>query len=39
MMNSDRFEKSLAAAGLTVNDIDYVMCTHLHVPRSSATTR
>ena len=29
MMNSDRFEK-LAAAGLTVNDIDYVMCTHLH---------
>ena len=27
-MKSDRFEKSLAAAGLTVNDIDYVMCTH-----------
>ena len=31
MMNSDRFEKGLAAAGLAVNDIDYVMCTHLHV--------
>src|SRR5580704_14224750 len=30
MMNSDRFEKGLAALGLTVNDIDYVMCTHLH---------
>src|SRR6516165_3241992 len=34
MMNSDRFEKGLAAAGLTVNDIDYVMCTH---PRSGRT--
>jgi glyoxylase-like metal-dependent hydrolase (beta-lactamase superfamily II) len=30
MMNSDRFEKALASTGLTVNDIDYVMCTHLH---------
>jgi len=30
MLNSDRFEKELAAVGLTVNDIDYVMCTHLH---------
>ena len=30
MMNSDRFEKALAGAGLGVNDIDYVMCTHLH---------
>jgi glyoxylase-like metal-dependent hydrolase (beta-lactamase superfamily II) len=28
MMRSDRFEKNLGAAGLTVNDIDYVMCTH-----------
>jgi hypothetical protein len=30
MMNSDRFEKGLADAGLTVGDIDYMMCTHLH---------
>jgi glyoxylase-like metal-dependent hydrolase (beta-lactamase superfamily II) len=30
MMNSDRFEKALASTGLSVNDIDYVMCTHLH---------
>src|SRR5246127_5081647 len=30
MLNSDRFEKGLAAAGLTVNDVDYVTCPHLH---------
>src|SRR5262249_41100378 len=30
MMNSDRFEKALTAAGVSVGDIDYVMCTHLH---------
>ena len=28
---SDRYEKNLAATGLTVDDIDVVMCTHLHV--------
>jgi glyoxylase-like metal-dependent hydrolase (beta-lactamase superfamily II) len=39
MMNSDRFEKSLAAAGATVNDIDYVMCTHLHVDHVGWNTR
>ena len=39
MMNSDRFEKSLAAAGLGVNDIDYVMCTHLHVDHVGWNTR
>jgi glyoxylase-like metal-dependent hydrolase (beta-lactamase superfamily II) len=39
MMNSDRFGKSLAAAGLTVNDIDYVMCTHLHVDHVGWNTR
>lgn len=39
MMNSDRFEKGLAAAGLTVNDIDYVMCTHLHVDHVGWNTR
>jgi glyoxylase-like metal-dependent hydrolase (beta-lactamase superfamily II) len=39
MMNSDRFERGLAAAGLTVNDIDYVMCTHLHVDHVGWNTR
>jgi hypothetical protein len=39
MMNSDRFEKGLAAAGLTANDIDYVMCTHLHVDHVGWNTR
>ncbi|MBN8900723.1 MAG: MBL fold metallo-hydrolase, partial [Rhodospirillales bacterium] len=27
----DAFMRGLAAAGLTVNDIDFVLCTHLHV--------
>jgi glyoxylase-like metal-dependent hydrolase (beta-lactamase superfamily II) len=39
MMNSDRFEKGLGAAGLTVNDIDYVMCTHLHGDHVGWNTR
>jgi glyoxylase-like metal-dependent hydrolase (beta-lactamase superfamily II) len=39
MMNSDRFEKGLAATGLTVNDIDYVMCTHLHVDHVGWNTK
>src|ERR671930_2090275 len=39
MMNSDRFEKGLAAVGLTVNDIDHVMCTHLHVDHVGWNTR
>jgi len=39
MMNSDRFEKNLAAIGLTVSDIDYVMCTHLHVDHVGWNTR
>ena len=30
-MESDRYELNLAATGLTVHDIDYVMCTHMHV--------
>lgn len=38
-MKSDRFEKSLAATGVTVNDIDYVMCTHLHVDHVGWNTR
>jgi glyoxylase-like metal-dependent hydrolase (beta-lactamase superfamily II) len=39
MMNSDRFEKNLGAIGLTVHDIDYVMCTHLHVDHVGWNTR
>ena len=39
MMNGDRFEKGLAATGLTVDDIDYVMCTHLHVDHVGWNTR
>src|SRR5215467_8581885 len=39
MLNSDRFEKSLAGAGLTANDIDYVMCTHLHTDHVGWNTR
>jgi glyoxylase-like metal-dependent hydrolase (beta-lactamase superfamily II) len=39
MMNSDRFEKSLAAAGVGVADIDFVMCTHLHVDHVGWNTR
>jgi glyoxylase-like metal-dependent hydrolase (beta-lactamase superfamily II) len=39
MMKSDRFEQGLADAGLTVNDIDYVMCTHLHVDHVGWNTR
>jgi glyoxylase-like metal-dependent hydrolase (beta-lactamase superfamily II) len=39
MMNSDRFENELAATGLTVNDIDYVMCTHLHGDHVGWNTR
>jgi glyoxylase-like metal-dependent hydrolase (beta-lactamase superfamily II) len=39
MLNSDRFEKGLAAAGVAVNDIDYVMCTHLHADHVGWNTR
>src|SRR5215469_12973293 len=39
MLNSDRFEKGLADTGLTVNDIDYVMCTHLHTDHVGWNTR
>jgi glyoxylase-like metal-dependent hydrolase (beta-lactamase superfamily II) len=30
MLNGDRFERELAGTGVAVNDIDFVMCTHLH---------
>jgi glyoxylase-like metal-dependent hydrolase (beta-lactamase superfamily II) len=39
MMKSDRFEKGLAATGLSINDIDFVMCTHLHVDHVGWNTR
>ncbi len=39
MMASDRYEKSLAEAGVGVNDIDFVMCTHLHVDHVGWNTR
>lgn len=39
MMESDRYEKNLAAAGLAVEDIDFVMCTHLHVDHVGWNTR
>jgi glyoxylase-like metal-dependent hydrolase (beta-lactamase superfamily II) len=39
MMNSDRFERGLATAGLKADDIHYVMCTHLHVDHVGWNTR
>ena len=39
MMTSDRYERNLAATGLTTGDIDYVMCTHLHIDHVGWNTR
>jgi glyoxylase-like metal-dependent hydrolase (beta-lactamase superfamily II) len=39
MMESDRYETNLAATGVGVADIDYVMCTHLHVDHVGWNTR
>ena len=39
MLDSDRFEKSLRATGLGFDDIDYVMCTHLHGDHVGWNTR
>lgn len=39
MMTSDRYEKNLAAAGISVGDVDYVMCTHLHTDHVGWNTR
>jgi glyoxylase-like metal-dependent hydrolase (beta-lactamase superfamily II) len=39
MRVSDQYEKNLAATGLGVADIDYVMCTHLHVDHVGWNTR
>jgi glyoxylase-like metal-dependent hydrolase (beta-lactamase superfamily II) len=38
-MTSDRYEKNLAATGLTFADIDFVMCTHLHVDHVGWNTK
>ena len=39
MMKSDRFEKGLAATGVGIDDIDFVMCTHLHVDHVGWNTK
>lgn len=39
MMNSDRYEQNFKAAGLTYEDIDFVMCTHLHTDHVGWNTR
>jgi glyoxylase-like metal-dependent hydrolase (beta-lactamase superfamily II) len=39
MKTDDAYMRALAAHGLTVNDIDYVMCTHLHVDHIGWNTR
>ena len=39
MKSDDRFMKGLAAAGFRVEDIDFVMCTHLHVDHVGWNTR
>lgn len=39
MMNTDRWQRSLAETGLGVGDIDYVMCTHLHGDHVGWNTR
>ena len=38
-MNTDRFEKSLAGTGVSVDQIDFVMCTHLHVDHVGWNTK
>ncbi len=39
MKADDAYMRALAAEGLTVEDIDYVMCTHLHVDHVGWNTR
>ncbi|MGI9477287.1 MAG: MBL fold metallo-hydrolase [Hyphomicrobiaceae bacterium] len=36
---SDQYEKNLAAAGVSVDDIDMVMCTHLHTDHVGWNTK
>ena len=39
MKTDDTYLRGLAAAGVSVTDIDYVMCTHLHVDHVGWNTR
>ena len=39
MKSDDTYMRALAAAGFSVDDIDYVMCTHLHVDHVGWNTR
>jgi glyoxylase-like metal-dependent hydrolase (beta-lactamase superfamily II) len=39
MKTDDTYMRGLAAVGLSVEDIDYVMCTHLHVDHVGWNTR
>ena len=39
MLKGDRFTRSLGEIGLKVDDIDYVMCTHLHTDHVGWNTR
>lgn len=39
MKTDEAYMRSLAAAGVSVGDIDYVMCTHLHVDHVGWNTR
>jgi glyoxylase-like metal-dependent hydrolase (beta-lactamase superfamily II) len=39
MKTDDIYARALAAAGFSVGDIDYVMCTHLHVDHVGWNTR
>jgi glyoxylase-like metal-dependent hydrolase (beta-lactamase superfamily II) len=39
MKTDDTYMRALKAAGLSVNDIDFVMCTHLHVDHVGWNTR
>lgn len=39
MLKTDQWERNLAATALGVGDIDYVMCTHLHVDHVGWNTR
>lgn len=38
-MTSDRYERNLAASGVRPEEIDFVMCTHLHVDHVGWNTR
>ncbi len=38
-MTSDRYERNLASVGLGFGDIDFVMCTHMHVDHVGWNTR